>query len=316
MVPRRKSFSTHWMRKECISPPPPPWKGPACGKWEVWWRALEELLLNTPHHAVDANPLIGQPNLARLVHIIQSPHMTTLFGHHPIQLRSYIQYDQYGHALNRRNLVYFKQDKGKTKNRDRYMITLIADSWCTNFRNQFRHKLYDVRVTDCVALCDLHPHSPTIAQWMPLSQTKMVMYLPTTMDPKASLYLFNSPHTHFFPSHMPFRPPLEVVAPVPGIPSETPPDDRGVTQWRSRPPHPVMAPCVVPHDRPPDEASNSENATRDRDDAVKEDIRPSSVTEETSLRRTSRHTALPVHLQDYIMGCSAAMSVTLLHYFH
>ena len=73
-----------------------------------------------------------------------------------------------------------------------------------------------------------------------------------------------------------------------------------------------MAPSVVPHDRPPDGVSIPAYVNRDSDDAVEDDIQP---TTETPLRRSTRQKTLPVHLQDYKLDWPVAMSMmTLIHF--
>ena len=205
----------------------------------------------------------------------------------------------------------------KTKARDRYMIASIADSWCKvrKFtKNQFRSKLYDVRIIDCIPLLDLHPKSPTPNRsTMDASFSDEDDHVSTKNNGAEGIPSHSPPHPLSRSlSHTPSHPPPEIIAPVPIMPSETPADDHGATQWRSRPPDSVTAPSVVPHDRPPDGVSIPAYVNRDSDDAVEDDIQP---TTETPLRRSTRQKTLPVHLQDYILDWSVAMSMmTLIHF--
>ena len=219
-------------------------------------------------------------------------------------------------ALHVGDLVYLKQDMDKTKARDRYLIASIADSWCKVHkftRNQFRSKLYDVRIIDCIPLFDLHPKSPPPNRsTMDASLSDEDDHVSTENNGAEGIPSHSPPHP--MPgslSHTPSYPPPQIIAPVPIMPSETPADDHGATQWRSRPPDSVTAPNVVPHDRPPDGVSIPAYVNRDSDDAVEDDIQP---TIETPLRRSIRQKTLPVHLQDYILDWSVAMSMTLIHF--
>ena len=51
------------------------------------------------------------------------------------------------------DLVYLKQDRDKTRARDKYLVASTSDGWCQvgKFtRDQFRKKVYDVLTTDCI----------------------------------------------------------------------------------------------------------------------------------------------------------------------
>lgn len=179
------------------------------------------------------------------------------------------------------DLVFLKEDKDKTKARDKYLITTLSDDRCQvrKFtKSQFRSKVYDVKLSDCYPVT-----STTLARPVPGPVRGMIDHSDSDSEPDTSQPVKLQPHAdQLGPVPVPHPPlPAAIVTP-PLIDMQLRSPDTSAS------PSPSTAPDITPILPDPTTPSDTEADTTSQPTA-----HPNTTHQSTPLRRSTRARSRP-----------------------
>ena len=151
------------------------------------------------------------------------------FSRHPInhaassKSKAHGRYKPHACGISVGDLVYLRQDRDKTKARDRYLVVNITDEIChiRKFtKSQFRSKLYEVKATDCYCI------PQTVLAQSPQGPIRGTLDLADS-DSESLPGPSESPHMPLYPTapNLPDQPLIpEAIASPPQERADDPPD--------------------------------------------------------------------------------------------
>ena len=202
------------------------------------------------------------------------------------------------------DLVYIKQDRDKTRARDKYLVASTSDGWCQvrKFtRDQFRKKMYDVLTTDCIPIGPPMSTAPFHDSIRGLHNDGDVEDSDTDPYPVTTTHnnALNTPWS---------TPPPEILSRSPTFVDPPFTVTNGMDEWHCRPPDtppvqdaPVITTTGSPTPRPPD-AGTSATGTSLNAPSPSKVVEAATATNGPHPRRSSRpHAGLPGKFDDFVM---------------